>query len=388
MSSILTGERLRVSVFGESHGPAIGAVADGLPEGETLDFERLAAFMARRAPGGALSTPRREADAVRVLSGVKDGVTTGAPLGVLIENTNARSGDYEKLKRVPRPSHADYPALLRYHGHADPAGGGHFSGRLTAPLCAVGGLCLQMLSRRGVTVGAHLQEVAGIADAPVDSLKLTPEALAAVAQSPFPVFDADAGARMRAAIGSARAEGDSVGGVVELFALGLPGGLGDPMFGGVENRLATALFGIPAVRGVSFGEGFAAARMRGSAHNDAYCLEDGRVRTRTNHHGGVLGGITTGAPLVARMAVKPTPSIAAAQRTLDLGAMEETTLTIGGRHDPCIAHRAVPVMEAVAAIVLLDLLLQGPETDSNNQKREPERDGGNDHGITDASHAH
>lgn len=357
MSSILMGERLRVSVFGESHGPAIGAVADGLPSGEAADLAALAAFMARRAPGGALSTARREADAVRVLSGLCGGVTTGAPLCVLIENADARPGDYRRFAAVPRPSHADYPALLRYRGHADLSGGGHFSGRLTAPLCAVGGLCLQMLARRGVTVGARLMEAGGEADDPIDSQALTPQALRALAQKPLPVCSDEAGGRMRAAIEAARAAGDSVGGVVELFALGLPGGLGDPMFGGVENRLAAALFGIPAVRGVEFGAGFAAARMRGSAHNDAYCLKDGRVRTRTNRHGGALGGITTGEPLVARLALKPTPSIAAAQRTLELVSGEETELRVGGRHDPCVAVRAVPAVEAVAAIVLLDLLL-------------------------------
>lgn len=357
MSSILTGERLRVSVFGESHGPGIGAVADGLPAGEPVDLDALARFMARRAPGGALSTARREADAVRVLSGLRDGITTGAPLCTLIENTDARSGDYRKLRDVPRPSHADYPALLRYGGHADMAGGGHFSGRLTAPLCAVGGLCLQMLARRGVAVGARLREVAGIPDAEVDDQALTEQSLAALSAGSLPVFDPAAGERMRAAIEAARAEGDSVGGVIEVFALGLPGGLGDPMFGGVENRLSAALFGVPAVRGVSFGAGFAAARMRGSAHNDAYCLKEGRVRTRTNRHGGIIGGITTGEPLVAQVAIKPTPSIAAGQRTLNLATGKETTLSIGGRHDPCIAVRAVPVAEAVAAIVLLDLIL-------------------------------
>lgn len=356
MSSLM-GERLRVLVFGESHGAAIGAVADGLPAGEAVDLDRLAALMARRAPGGALATARKEADAVRVLSGLKDGVTTGAPLAVTIDNGDARPGDYETVLRVPRPSHADYPAMLRYGGHADLSGGGHFSGRLTAPLTAIGGMCIQMLARRGVALGARLAAIDGVADAGVDSQSLTPDALSALATKPLPVFDDAAGERMREAVLAAHAEGDSVGGVAELFVLGLPGGLGDPMFGGVENRVAAALFGIPAVRGVEFGAGFAAASMRGSAHNDAYCLKDGRVGTRTNHHGGVLGGITTGEPLVVRMAIKPTPSIKAEQKTLDLVAMKETALTITGRHDPCIALRVAPVMEAVAAIVLLDLML-------------------------------
>ena len=314
------------------------------------------ALMARRAPGGALATARREADAVRVLSGLKDGVTTGAPLAVWIENGDTRSRDYEAFRRVPRPSHADYPALLRYGQATDLRGGGHFSGRLTAPLTAIGGICLELLERRGVTVGAHAFAVADVQDAPVDSEQLTPAQLMEVRGRELPVFDEAAGARMREAILAAKADGDSVGGVLELFALGLPGGLGDPMFAGVENRLAAALFGIPAVRGVEFGDGFSAARLRGSAHNDAYCQKDGRIGTKTNHHGGVIGGITTGEPLVVRMAVKPTPSIAMAQRTLDMATGEETVLSIQGRHDPCIALRAVPVMEAVVAIVLLDLM--------------------------------
>lgn len=354
--SLLEGKAISVSVFGESHGAGIGAVAEGLPAGEPVDLSRMQALMARRAPGGALATARREADAVRVLSGLKDGVTTGAPLAVWIENGDTRSRDYEAFRRVPRPSHADYPALLRYGQATDLRGGGHFSGRLTAPLTAIGGICLELLERRGVTVGAHAFAVADVQDAPVDSEQLTPAQLMEVRGRELPVFDEAAGARMREAILAAKADGDSVGGVLELFALGLPGGLGDPMFAGVENRLAAALFGIPAVRGVEFGDGFSAARLRGSAHNDAYCQKDGRIGTKTNHHGGVIGGITTGEPLVVRMAVKPTPSIAMAQRTLDLATGEETVLSIQGRHDPCIALRAAPVMEAVAAIVLLDLM--------------------------------
>lgn len=356
--SLLEGKTISVSVFGESHGAGIGAVAEGLPSGETVDLNRVQALMARRAPGGALATARRESDAVRVLSGLKDGVTTGAPLAVWIENSDARSGDYETFRRVPRPSHADYPALLRYGQATDLRGGGHFSGRLTAPLTAIGGVCLALLARRGVTVGARAFAVGDAADVPVDSQQLTPAQLIAVQSKELPVFDDAAGARMRETILAAKADGDSVGGVLELFALGLPGGLGDPMFAGVENRLAAALFGIPAVRGVEFGDGFSAAKLLGSAHNDAYCQKDGRVGTKTNHHGGVLGGITTGEPLVVRMAVKPTPSIARAQRTLDLSAGEEVALSIPGRHDPCIALRAAPVMEAVAAIVLLDLMQQ------------------------------
>ncbi len=354
------GKNLRISIFGESHGAAIGAVVDGLPVGEPVDLDALAGFLARRAPGrSAVSTARREADAVRVLSGLYQGRTSGAPLCLVIENGDTRSRDYEKLKNIPRPAHADYSATVRYHGFADPRGGGHFSGRLTAPLCAAGGVCLQILARRGVAIGAHIARCAGISDAPVDSAALTAEQLAAIAAKPFPVFDSAAGARMQEAILAARAEGDSVGGVIEAFALGLPAGLGSPMFGGVENRLAQAIFGIPAVRGVEFGAGFGAAELRGSENNDAFALSGGAVRTETNRHGGVLGGITTGMPLVVRTAIKPTPSIARAQRTLDFASGEQTELVIEGRHDPCIAQRAVPCVEAAAAAVLLDLMLDG-----------------------------
>ena len=351
------GEHLKLSIFGQSHAPAIGMTLDGIPAGLPVDLEALQAFLNRRAPGqNDYSTPRKEEDRPEFLSGVLNGFTCGAPLAAIIRNTNTRSGDYANLKDCPRPGHADYTAQVKYGGYQDTAGGGHFSGRLTAPLTAIGGICLELLERRGVTVGAHAFAVADVQDAPVDSEQLTPAQLMEVRGRELPVFDEAAGARMREAILAAKADGDSVGGVLELFALGLPGGLGDPMFAGVENRLAAALFGIPAVRGVEFGDGFSAARLRGSAHNDAYCQKGGRIGTKTNHHGGVIGGITTGEPLVVRMAVKPTPSIAMAQRTLDMATGEETVLSIQGRHDPCIALRAVPVMEAVAAIVLLDLM--------------------------------
>lgn len=354
------GKNLRVSIFGESHGAAIGVVVDGLPVGETVDLDALAAFLARRAPGrNAMSTTRKETDAVRVLSGLYQGKTSGAPLCMIIENKDAHSSDYEKLKHIPRPAHADYSASVRYHGFSDPNGGGHFSGRLTVPLCAAGGICLQILSRKGITIGGHLSRCAGVEDMPVNSLQLTAEQLAAAAKRPIPVFDENVGARMQEAVQAAKKEGDSVGGVIEVFALGLPAGLGSPMFGGVENRLAQAVFGIPAIRGVEFGAGFGAADLRGSQNNDAFVLQGGAVRTKTNRHGGVLGGITTGMPLVMRAAVKPTPSIAQGQETLDHQSGKQTTLIIGGRHDPCIAQRAVPCVEAAVAAVLLDLMLDG-----------------------------
>lgn len=353
----LIGNRFRVLVYGQSHAPSIGAVIEGLPAGFMPDRDAVSAFMARRAPGGsALSTARREADVPEILSGLNErGETCGAPLAIRIVNGDARSRDYERLRDVPRPGHADYPAGVRYGGHNDIRGGGQFSGRLTAPLCFAGALAMQLLAREGVCVRAHIAQIENEYDAPMDPAK---PRLDAIAAEGLPVIDSEAGARMERAILRAKAEGDSVGGVIECFAVGLPAGLGDPMFDGVENRLAQALWGIPAVRGVEFGAGFAAAAMRGSAHNDAYRMENGRVVTETNRHGGVLGGITTGMPIVVRTAIKPTPSIARVQESVSLSRGENETLTVEGRHDPCIVPRAVPCVEAAAAMVLYDLLLE------------------------------
>lgn len=360
MSSYL-GRNLHVSVFGQSHSPAIGVCVDGLPAGERVDPEELQSFLKRRAPGQtATSTPRKEADEARILCGLVDGVTCGAPLAAVIENTNTRSQDYARLRDVPRPGHADYTAQARYGGFQDVAGGGHFSGRLTAPLCIAGGIALQILARRGIQVSAHIQSIGEIEDRPFDSMGEQAEILDRLKAAPFPVLDEKAGERMRAAILQARSERDSVGGVVECIAQGLPAGLGDPMFGGMEGRLAAALFGVPAVKGVEFGAGFGAARMRGSEHNDPFALREGRVVTKTNHAGGILGGITTGMPILLRAAFKPTPSIAMEQDSVSLSRMEAEKLVVTGRHDPCIVPRAVPVVEAVTALVLLDALLDPP----------------------------
>lgn len=353
------GHLLKISVFGQSHGTAIGVVVDGLPAGEAVDLTELQAFLDRRKPGKSpLSTARKEADAPTFLSGLENGMTCGAPLCAVIQNGDQHSGDYAGLTDTPRPGHADYTAAVKWGGHADMRGGGHFSGRLTAPLCIAGGIARQILARRGVFVGAHLKEVAGIPDAPFP-LRPSAELFQEVAAKAFPVLDDGAGERMRAAILAAREDLDSVGGIVECAATGLPAGLGDPMFDGVENRLAAALFGIPAVKGLEFGAGFDAARLRGSENNDPFVLDHGAVAAESNRAGGILGGITTGMPLLLRAAFKPTPSIARPQRTVRLSTMEETDLEIRGRHDPCIAHRAVPVVEAVTAAVLLDLLLEG-----------------------------
>ena len=353
------GNLLKVSVFGQSHGKAIGVVVDGLPAGEAIDLEELNAFLARRKPGKSpLSTARKESDAPVFLSGLENGVTCGAPLCAVIENSDQHSSDYTELRDKPRPGHADYTAFVKWGGQADMRGGGHFSGRLTAPLCIAGGIARQILARRGVYVGAHLWSVGMERDTPFP-LRPTRELFEAVAAKPFPVLDDQAGERMQSLILEARQAQDSVGGVIECAATGMPAGLGDPMFGGVENRLASALFGIPAVKGVEFGDGFAAARAHGSENNDPFIMEGGRVAAETNHTGGILGGITSGMPIVLRTAMKPTPSIARPQRTVSLSAGADTELVIRGRHDPCIAHRAVPVVEAVTAAVLLDLLLEG-----------------------------
>ena len=353
--SNLIGNRFRVLIYGQSHAPSIGAVIEGLPAGFAPDWDAVHTFMARRAPGGnAMSTARKEADLPEILSGLNErGETCGAPLAMRIVNGDTRSQDYAKLRDVPRPGHADYPAYVKFGGANDIRGGGQFSGRLTAPLCFAGALAMQLLAREGVRVRAHIAQIEGIHDAPVDFAN--PD-LDSIQSGELTVVDSAAGEQMREAILTAKSDCDSVGGVIECFATGLPAGLGDPMFDGVENRLARAIWGVPAVRGVEFGAGFAAASMRGSAHNDAYRAQDGRIVTETNRHGGVLGGITTGMPIVVRAAIKPTPSIAREQESVSLSRNENEMLAVRGRHDPCIVPRAVPCIEAAVAVVLYDLL--------------------------------
>ena len=348
------GENLKLSIFGQSHGPAIGMVLDGIPAGLPVDTEVLQAFLNRRAPGqNDWSTPRKEEDRPEFLGGLLDGYTCGAPIAAVIRNTNTRSGDYANLKDAPRPGHADFTAQIKYGGYQDAAGGGHFSGRLTAPLCIAGGLCKQWLEAKGIRIGAHLQSVAGIGDRSFDPI--TPE-LEAVNPT-FPVLDFAAGEAMCQLVANARQEGDSVGGVIECAVTGLPVGLGEPMFGGMESRIAQIVYGIPAVKGLEFGAGFAAASMRGSENNDSYIVTDGKIATVTNHAGGILGGITNAMPLIFRVAIKPTPSIAMEQDTVRLSTMEPVKLRIQGRHDPCIVPRAVPVVEAAAAIAIYDAII-------------------------------
>ena len=350
------GDNLRLSIFGQSHGAAIGMTLDGIPAGLKIDFEKLQAFLNRRAPGNNdYSTPRKEEDKPEILSGIVDGFTCGAPIAAVIHNTNTRSKDYSNLKDCPRPGHADYTAQVKYKGFQDVAGGGHFSGRLTAPLCIAGGMCKQWLEEKGIRIGAHLSSVAGIADDPLCLDWVNPDL--DMIQKDFPVVNAEAGVKMQEAISKARTCGDSVGGIVECIITGLPVGLGDPMFGGMESRIAQIVYGIPAVKGLEFGSGFSGSYMRGSQNNDSYTIENGAVRTTTNNAGGILGGITNGMPLVFQAAIKPTPSISATQQSISLSKGVEQTLEITGRHDPCIAPRAVPVIEAAAAIAIFDAYL-------------------------------
>ena len=354
------GHILRVGVFGQSHGKAIGVTIHGLPAGEPIDFEELQQFLDRRTPGsrGGLTTARKETDIPEFLSGLEGGVTCGFPLCAVIPNSDQHSKDYSELADKPRPAHADYTAAVKWGGHADMRGGGHFSGRLTAPLCVAGGIAKQILARRGIHVGAHLSSIGPHEDQRFP-LHPTKDLFDAISAKEFPVMDEEAGTRMRCAILEAKDALDSIGGTIECAAIGMPAGLGDPMFDGVENRLAAAMFGIPGLKGIEFGSGFAGSALRGSENNDPFEMDGGTVTARTNNAGGILGGITSGMPIVFRVAMKPTPSIARSQDTVSLSARENTKLQIHGRHDPCIAQRAVPVVEAVTAIVLLDMLMEG-----------------------------
>ena len=353
------GEALKLSIFGQSHGPAVGMTLDGIPAGLPVDEEVLQQFLNRRAPGlSDFSTARKEEDQPRFLSGILDGFTCGAPIAAMIRNTNTRSGDYDNLRDSPRPGHADFTAQMKYGGFQDAAGGGHFSGRLTAPLCIAGGLCIQWLEECGITLHSHIYSVGTVEDQPMDPMDPALEE----PDERFPVMDPAAGEAMRQQIAQAKLEGDSVGGVIECAVTGLPVGLGEPMFGGAESKLAQILYGIPAVKGLEFGAGFAASRMTGSVNNDPFTIENGVVKTLSNHAGGILGGITNGMPLIFRVAFKPTPSISKPQQSVSLSRNCAGLLKVRGRHDPCIVPRAVPVVEAAAAIAIFDMILANTQT--------------------------
>lgn len=357
MSSVI-GDKIKLSIFGESHGEAIGCVIDGLPAGIKIDMNAVYKDMQRRAPGkDKTATPRLEKDIPHILSGMLDNVTTGAPLAMVIENTNTKSGDYSNLMTVPRPSHSDYPAYVKYGGNNDIRGGGHFSGRLTAPLVFAGSVAKQILSQKGVTIGAHIKQIGSVCDAVSDLNKTDKSLLDTLSSSTFSLIDETKEQAMRDEIEKARLSLDSVGGIIECFAVGLPVGLGGNMFDTVEGKLASILFGVPAVKGVEFGIGFGFADKRASEVNDQYEIKNGRVATLSNNNGGVLGGMTDGAPLSVSVAIKPTPSIAKKQKSVNLQTMENAELEIHGRHDPCIVVRAVPVIECAVALGLLDLMM-------------------------------
>lgn len=351
------GDKLKISVFGESHGGGIGVVIDGLPAGFTVDFDKVLAQMARRAPGrDKTSTPRRESDLPKIISGMLGSTLTGAPLCAVIENTNTRSGDYGNLLERPRPGHSDYAAYVKYGGANDIRGGGHFSGRLTAPIVFAGAICRQILEEDGIKIAAHIQSIGQVQDEKFDPVSIDSDLMERLSSSSFALVNQSVEAEMRREVEDARTHLDSVGGVIECAVTGVEAGFGEPMFDGVEGVIAKAVFGIPAVKGVEFGSGFEAAAMRGSQNNDEFRVKGGKVVTETNNCGGILGGITNGMPLVFRAAVKPTPSIAQKQKTVNLTEMQNDELEIKGRHDPCIVPRAVPVIEAAAAIALMNIL--------------------------------
>ena len=348
------GEKLKLSIFGQSHGKAIGMTLDGIPAGLPVDSRKLQTFLNRRAPGQYdYATQRKEEDVPEFLSGILEGFTCGAPIAAVIYNHNTHSHDYDNLKHCPRPGHADYTAQIKYNGFQDVAGGGHFSGRLTAPICIAGGLCKQWLEAKGIYIAAHIRSIGEIYDEPLSWTN--PDF--SFQQNEFPVSNMEAGNKMRSAISQAKLDGDSLGGTIECVITGVPAGLGGPLFGGIDGKIAQIVYGIPAVKGIEFGSGFGGSQIKGSENNDPYMISNGNVITTTNNAGGILGGISTGMPIVFRTAIKPTPSIAKIQQSVNLESMETEELQIKGRHDPCIVPRAVPVVEAAAAIAIYDLIL-------------------------------
>lgn len=355
MSGNTFGSSITVTLFGESHGPEIGAVLDGFAPGIPVDEDYIAQKLKRRRPSGVISTTRVEKDHFRIVSGVFNGFTTGAPISIVIPNEDARSRDYADTRFIARPGHADYTAYCKYHGYEDYRGGGRFSGRLTAALVAAGAVALSALEHRGIRIGTHVLRCAGISDRGFEDLATD---LKALSGSSFPVLDSGAAQEMRAAIGQAAAEGDSVGGILETVICGLPAGVGEPWFDSLESVLSHALFSIPAVKGVEFGDGFSLAEMRGSAANDSFTVRNGMIVTETNHNGGINGGISNGMPVIVRCAVKPTPSIYKEQDTVDFLTGTREKLVLKGRHDPAIVHRAAVVADSMCAIVVCDLLAQ------------------------------
>ena len=351
------GSKIKLSIFGESHGNAIGITIDGLPAGFSIDMDKIMMEMSRRAPGkSSLSTPRKESDIPEILSGYFEGKTTGTPLCAIIRNSNTKSKDYSKLKDVMRPGHADYTGAVRYKGFNDYRGGGHFSGRITAPLVFAGAICKQILEVKGIIVSAHINSIGKIKDCSFLESDISDELLNSFKENELPLINTKLEDEMRQEILSTRSSGDSIGGTIECAILGVSPGIGDPFFDTVESTLAHLMFSVPAVKGIEFGKGFDISKMRGSEANDEYYLENGNIKTKTNNNGGILGGITNGMPIIFNVAIKPTASIFKEQNTVNIVTMEETTLCIEGRHDPCIVQRALPVIEAVAAIGITELM--------------------------------
>ena len=353
------GNKIKIDIFGASHAESIGVIIEGLPKGFSIDTERVQKFLDRRAPGrDKFSTPRKEADKVEYLSGLCNNVTTGEALKAVIYNNNQHSKDYDELKVKMRPSHADYPALVKYGAYYDMRGGGKFSGRMTAPLCIAGAILIQMLEEKGVYIGAHISSVANVKDESFDTLSFDVKTLKSAQNKDFPVLCDEKGEQMKKVILEARNNLDSVGGTVECMAVGVPVGTGDHMFMGLENVISQCIFGIPAVKGIEFGAGFDSTLLLGSQNNDEYCYDqDGNIRTRTNNSGGICAGMANGMPICFRVAIKPTPSIAKPQNTVNIETKKNDVLEIHGRHDPCIVQRAVPCVEAAMAVALSQFLL-------------------------------
>lgn len=350
------------TVFGESHGPAIGVCMDNVPPGESIDVDKIYKFMSRRAPKkDGTTTMRKESDIPQIISGYHNGKTTGTPLVAMIANSDQHSQDYNNISKLARPGHADYTGALRYRGFNDVRGGGHFSGRLTAPLCFAGAVAQQILEKRGIYVGAHISEIHGITDKSFDPINTSRQDIIELREKDFPVIIDVQGNEMKKEILNAREKQDSVGGIIECIAINVPAGIGSPIFDGLENSIAQIIFGIPAIKGLEFGAGFDVAKMTGSENNDEfYVNERGIVVTKTNAHGGILGGISSGMPITLRVAVKPTPSISQPQETVDISALTNETLVVKGRHDPCIVPRAVPCVEAAVSLAILSHMLEYP----------------------------
>ena len=351
------GNNIKLSIFGESHGNAIGINIDNLPCGFSIDMYEVMREMRRRLPGKSkLSTSRKEDDNPEILSGYFEGKTTGTPLCAIIRNNDNKSKDYSKLKNTMRPGHGDYTGYVKYKGFNDYRGGGHFSGRITAPLVFAGAICKQILRSKGIEIVAHIKSVGTVEDESFLDINLNNNILEKLKNEEIPVINADLKENIKDEILTVRQEGDSIGGSIECAVLGIDAGFGSPFFDSVESTLAHLMFSVPAVKGIEFGKGFDLCKMKGSQANDEYYLEGEKIRARSNNNGGILGGITNGMPIVFKVAIKPTPSIYKEQNTINVESMEETVLKIEGRHDPCIVQRAVPVIESVAAIGILDIV--------------------------------